>query len=910
MKKLLPIVFLSFAMAFSPLRSYSQISTNPNKFLGNITTYGQMDTDGYTYSDLWNQVTPENETKWSSVEGTRGSFNWYSADVSYNYAKQHKLHFKFHCFAWGSQYPEWIEKLTPEERYEEIVKWMDAAKTHFPNLELIDVVNEALPGHQRGTHFFEEALGGSGVSGYDWIVNAFELAHERWPNAILIYNDFNTFQWDTDGYINLVRSLIDAGAPIDAYGCQSHDLNDMSGSSLAGVMERIQNNLKIPMYISEYDIDKADSTVQRQRFSEHIPLMWESDYCAGITIWGFIQGKTWEDNSGISYGKGNERSAMKWLRGYMATDKAKKAGFRKNFPFENGWTKEASVYVKPSTLKPCVGDEYTVTVRASMRTKTIDHVVLYVDEDSVVMNEAPYVTTLTAENEGNKSTLKAIVYTTDGSAYTRYSHIEVYPQRKPFKGEPVALPGTVEAEDFDIGGDGFTYHRASSQKEGDRNSYRTDGAMDLFATYDKGIAVGHIASGEWMEYTVNVTKAGLYQYEAYVLSANSESLVSIGLNENGVIKEITRFKNPNSGSSSDWNIYSKVSGRITLEEGKQVIRLSVLGNTCNIDKVVFKLVTKIDQVDVFLNLDKVQTVEGDTIQLTADVQKPDDIVIDYVAFVIDGKKLAKDYEAPYEFTYKNVKSGKHTLKAVAYDKSGAESESETVTINVSNKPHIIPGVIEAEDFDVGGEGVAFHDSDNVDEGAVGYRSDNGGLDITTGNNGYVIGYTAVNEWMKYTIQVVQGGNYSFEATVSSGISGSKFIMHLTDEKGVSRQIATVNVPQTGNNSWDTYRVVSGTVGGGVIEPGQYVLKITIKGASCNIDKVKFICNTPSGVEETVLSEGGTYEVYSLTGVKVGQVEAGSDSELPYNVYRLTHRTGLYVVKNVATGKSERCFSAE
>ena len=120
----------------------AQLSTNPNKFLGNITTgNNNMDFNGFKFSDYWNQVTPENATKWGSVEGTRGQYNWGGADNAFNYAKNHNFPFKFHCFVWGSQYPGWIKDLSPSERYKAIEEWMDAAKKHYPDLQLIDVVN-------------------------------------------------------------------------------------------------------------------------------------------------------------------------------------------------------------------------------------------------------------------------------------------------------------------------------------------------------------------------------------------------------------------------------------------------------------------------------------------------------------------------------------------------------------------------------------------------------------------------------------------------------------------------------------------------------------------------------------------------------------------------------------------------
>ena len=244
----------------------AQLSSNPDKFLGNITTSYQIDYGKEKFYTLWNQITPENESKWASVEGTRGSYNWGNCDNINTYAKQHNFPFKFHTLVWGSQFPGWVKNLSGTERYNAIVKWMDAVKKRYPNLAMIDVVNEAIDGHQADTPYIKEALGGGGKTGYDWIIKAFEMAYERWPNAILIYNDFNTFQWNTDQFIDLVRTLRDAGAPIDAYGCQSHDLTDCSQTNFKNAMSRIQNSLKIPMYITEYDIGTDDDALQLQRF--------------------------------------------------------------------------------------------------------------------------------------------------------------------------------------------------------------------------------------------------------------------------------------------------------------------------------------------------------------------------------------------------------------------------------------------------------------------------------------------------------------------------------------------------------------------------------------------------------------------------------------------------------------------
>ena len=411
-------------LGLTTVQAEAQLSSNPDKFLGNITTDwpGSMDYDGFTYSNYWNQVTAENGAKWGTVQGNgRNSFYWTGSDNAYNYAKRKGFPYKFHCLVWGSQYPNWLKNLSTAEKYKAVVAWMDAVKKKYPDLELIDVVNEAVGSHQADTQLMREALGGNGVTGYDWIIRAFELAYERWPDAILIYNDFNTFQWDTDAYITLVRTLRDAGAPIDAYGCQAHDLGGVNQATFQAAMTKIQDALKMPMYITEYDIGDTNDANQKWNFQQHFPVMWEADYCAGVTLWGWFYGKTWIDGGGEKGISGliknkKERSALKWLRDYMKTDAARNA--KSPFP---GMKKEASVYVKPQSLTPPIKQEMTIDVTAKMRTKTVESVALYVNNVLVqTLTEAPYIFTYTPPST-RKCNLKAVVTTTDGTQYERLS---------------------------------------------------------------------------------------------------------------------------------------------------------------------------------------------------------------------------------------------------------------------------------------------------------------------------------------------------------------------------------------------------------------------------------------------------------------------------------------------------------
>ena len=884
----------------------AQLSKNPDKFLGNITTRYQVDYGNEKYYTLWNQITCENESKWASVEGTNNSFNW-GCDNAYNYAKQHNFPFKFHAFIWGAQYPTWIESQTPEKRYTEIVQWMDAVKKHYPELPLIDVVNEALPGHQQGTHYFEEALGGSGKSGYDWIVKVFELAHERWPNAILIYNDFNTFQWNTDAYIELVTAIRDAGAPIDAYGCQSHDCTDIEFSAFKSAMTKLQNNIKMPMYSTEYDIGTTDDALQLKRYKEQIPYMWEADYCAGVTLWGYIYGTTWTDdgNSGIIR-DGKDRPAMTWLREYMASDAAKNA----KSPFKN-FKKEASIYVgSPATVKMEKNTEAKIKIRASLATKTIDHIDFYIDnklvDAPVKEEEGLYYVTFTPTTS-KKYSLKAVVVDTEGTEYERISSLTATNPRSTFKGE-IPIPGTIEAENFDKGADGVSYHDSNSSREGDAASYRTDCTIDVVKG-NNGYAVGYTASGEWMEYTVDVAEPGLYSYDAVASSGATGSSFTISLiDEEGSATQLASVAVP-CLTSNDWSKYSTIHGRLSknLAAGKQIIRISITGANCNIDKIILKRVDLNEDMKIKkISSDPAKATVTENVTIKVDVAA-DTTNVAYVNLYVDNVLKTKMTEAPYEYTYRPTAAGTVAMMAIAVDENGKQSAIKTFNLTVNKKRSAykainLPGVMQAEDFDKGSEGMSFHDSDSKNEGDANYRTDAEGVDLVKGNGGTVIGYTAANEWLEYTVNVKEAGKYTCEATVSSGVTGSGFTIALRDN-GTSVSLAKINVPQTASNSWDTYKVVKSATFSKELTEGQHIIRITINGANCNIDKLNFICSQPSGVESVIDVTGATYKAYTTSGVYIGKFDAEGNSDISRRLFDLTGRRGTFIIKNTKTNKS-------
>jgi GH35 family endo-1,4-beta-xylanase len=285
-----------------------------NKFLGNITTSWQVRDDFMLY---WNQITGENEHKWSSVEGTRGQFNWTRGDRVANFARLNSIPWRFHTLIWGSQYPGWMNNLSTPEQLAAVTRWMDEAAARYPDVQMIDVVNEGLRNHAP-PNTWKDALGGDGDTGWDWIINSFKMARERWPNAILKYNDYNIVEWEhaISAAISMLNVLIENDTPIDALGVQGHDIQRLSAQQLQTNLDRLAA-LGLPIFITEFDIPRENDQQQLNVMRNLFPVMWNHPSVVGITLWGYVVGSTWVTGTGLKHPDGTHRPAMTWLLDYV-----------------------------------------------------------------------------------------------------------------------------------------------------------------------------------------------------------------------------------------------------------------------------------------------------------------------------------------------------------------------------------------------------------------------------------------------------------------------------------------------------------------------------------------------------------------------------------------------------------------
>ena len=309
----------------------------------------------------------------------------------------------------------------------------------------------------------------------------------------------------------------------------------------------------------------------------------------------------------------------------------------------------------------------------------------------------------------------------------------------PFGGTPAPIPGTVQAENYDTGGQGVAYNVTSVN--GSANNYRSDG-VDLEVTTDTGGGhdLGWTAKGQWFKYTANVANAGTYIVTFRVAAPNAVTDAFHISNSSGT--NLTGNVNlPATGGFQNW---TNVVVSVVLPAGQQTL-------TYNQDNPGWNV-----------NYFTISTTEG-----------------------------------PFGGT-----------------------------------PWAVPGTVQAENYDVGGQGLAFNVT-SVNGSANNYRSDGVDLEATTDTGGGDdLGWTAAGQWFKYTVNVSSAGAYTvtFRVAAPNAVTDA---LHISNSSGTNLS-GSVSIPATGG--WQTWTNVTATV---TLPAGQQVLTVNQDNGGWNINYMTF-----------------------------------------------------------------------
>ena len=157
-----------------------------------------------------------------------------------------------------------------------------------------------------------------------------------------------------------------------------------------------------------------------------------------------------------------------------------------------------------------------------------------------------------------------------------------------------------------------------------------------------------------------------------------------------------------------------------------------------------------------------------------------------------------------------------------------------------NKVHSFRGTVETEDFDEGGEGVAYHDmeEEQKEKKEPPYRKT--GVDLEwreDASQKFNLGWTRPGEWLVYTVDVREAGTYTIEMMVACDKRGGLFRLEFN---GVDKT-GPVEVPDTGG--WKNLKPFSKS--GVKLEPGRFAMKLVLdkggeKGSIGDIDYFRFV----------------------------------------------------------------------
>ena len=279
----------------------------------------------------YNTITPENITKWEHIHPEPGVYNFDLPDQFVQFGEENGMFMVGHTLVWHSQVPGWVfedDNGNPLDRDALLERMRDHIHTvvgrYKGRIHGWDVVNEALneDGSLRQTLWLE-------IIGEDYLVKAFEYAHEADPDAELYYNDYSLENpAKREGAVRLLQNLMEQGAPVTGVGTQGHFSLNWPSLEEAEATVTAFAALGLDVMVTELDIDVLppamdymgadvsmnvelreelnpwpealpDSIQQAlaQRYADLFDLYYRHrDSVTRITFWGVSDGDSWKNN--------------------------------------------------------------------------------------------------------------------------------------------------------------------------------------------------------------------------------------------------------------------------------------------------------------------------------------------------------------------------------------------------------------------------------------------------------------------------------------------------------------------------------------------------------------------------------------------------------------------------------------
>ena len=299
------------------LRYYAEL--NGKQIGAAFCTYKGMDSDRTEAARQFNMLVAENEMKMETLQPSKGSFSYGSADQLVTLAKNNKMAVRGHCLVWHTQQPTWLssdgkkndKNWTRQEALDIMKNHITNVMKHFKGkVTEWDVVNECLDddqsiirtnpdGYKLRPTVWQLAIGD------DYIDSAFVFARRADPTALLYLNDYDVEMQGKAkavAYYNLVKHLQQQEVPIDGVGLQCHfSIGDVDSVKLEKTIQRF-GEAGLKCIITELDMGIPSSTAanleeQARNYRVITDIVLNNDNCPSMLIWGIKDNDSWREAS-------------------------------------------------------------------------------------------------------------------------------------------------------------------------------------------------------------------------------------------------------------------------------------------------------------------------------------------------------------------------------------------------------------------------------------------------------------------------------------------------------------------------------------------------------------------------------------------------------------------------------------
>ncbi|HEV8430181.1 MAG TPA: endo-1,4-beta-xylanase [Pyrinomonadaceae bacterium] len=281
-------------------------------------------------STHFNSITPENILKWALVHPEPERYDFAASDRFVEFGEKRGMFVVGHTLVWHNQTPRWVfedGKGNPLDRETLLKRMREHISTvvgrYKGRIKGWDVVNEALnqDGTMRQSPWFK-------IIGEDYLVKAFQFAHEADPSAELYYNDYDLeLPAKRAGGVELIKRLKAAGVPISGVGLQNHNLMDWPSVADEDATIAAFSALGMKIHITELDVDvlprttkpgadyavDVEVTPQLNPYVDRLPdakqlalakryaelfqvYLKHRDAIERVTFWGVADGNSWLNN--------------------------------------------------------------------------------------------------------------------------------------------------------------------------------------------------------------------------------------------------------------------------------------------------------------------------------------------------------------------------------------------------------------------------------------------------------------------------------------------------------------------------------------------------------------------------------------------------------------------------------------